>query len=425
MVVLGLLLALALAGCRQSPTPTADAPSTTTVTASPPAATDVTSPNGLQPQVTPDRQLVLWMPDFTGLAHDSSAGAVLDAAFQQFEQAQPSVRIDVQIKSEQGASSLFSYLQSTQKVSPLLLPDLILINTQQLWQLADLGMIPPVSPEEYTFATDYYPFVMDAVTYRGQRMGVPYAADLIHAVYDPRQVETPPQTWDALVEGEILYLFPAGEGSGGDLTALLHYVGAGGVLLEDSTAVDDASLATFFHFLDQAQANGVIDPRAADLPTFNAVWQLYASERPGLDLVQTHNYLENLPSRQDIAFSVVPTHDGTAKTIGTTWAFAVLTADAERRATAFQLIDLLITPEVLGPWSQLANRVPSRRSSMSVWQQEDRYYVFLERLADTAQAPPNGRTFAEFTRRLRVAQVGILRGELNVEQAIQTVRAGQ
>lgn len=421
-----LLLVALLAACRQSPAATAN---TTPV----PTADAVAQPtpgsdgniNAAQPEVPPDRQLVLWLPAFTGLANDGSAGAVLDAAFQQFEQAQPAVRVDVQVKAESGTANLFSYLQSTQKVAPSLLPDLILIDTQQLWQLADLGMVSPLTAEEYRFDTDYYPFVVDAVTYRSQRLGIPYAADLLHTVYAPSQLAAPPATWEALLDDAVPYLFPAGDGSGGDLSALLHYVGAGGALIEDSTAADDASLATLFEFLDQAQSNGIIDPRSTDLPTFDATWRLYLNERPGLGLVQTHNYLENLPSHQDIAFGPIPTQDGSAVTLGTTWAFAVLTTDPQRRATALQLVDLLLTPEVLGPWSQLAHRVPSRRSSMAVWQQDDRYHAFLQSLANDALAPPNGRAFAEFMRRLRVAQAGILRQELDVDQAIQTVRAGE
>lgn len=421
-----LLLSALLSGCRQSSSAVADTTPEPTVgviaLGTPGTGTNVTG--GLPANPT-ERQLVLWLPAFTGLANDGSAGAVLDAAFKQFEQAQPAVRLDIQVKAESGPADLLGYLQSTQQVAPSLLPDLILIDTQQLWQLADLGMIPPLTPEEYSFDTDYYPFVTDAVTYRTERLGIPYAADLIHTIYEPSQFDAAPATWDELLATYPTYLFPAGEGSGGDLSATLHYVGANGTLIEDSTTADDASLAALFGFLDEAQANGLIDARTTELPTFDATWRLYLNERPGLALVQTHNYLENLPSHQDIAFGPVPTQDGSATTLGTTWAFAVLTTDPERRATAIQLVDLLLTPEVLGPWSQLAHRVPSRRSSMAVWPQDNPYYAFLQTLASSAQAPPNGRAFAEFMRRLRVAQAGILRQELTVDQAIQTVRAGE
>jgi ABC-type glycerol-3-phosphate transport system substrate-binding protein len=121
------------------------------------------------------------------------------------------------------------------------------------------------------------------------------------------------------------------------------------------------------------------------------------------------------------SYAIVPTRNGEPITIADTWAFAILTEDAQRRQLALALINELLVPEVQGPWSQVVARLPSQPASLAIWTQANEYRAFSEELLANAVAPPNGPGFADFSRRLHAAQAGIIRGELTVEAALESM----
>ncbi len=418
-----LLLAVAIAGCSgdlalATPAPAEAEQNSPTPVAATPAAN--AAPDAPRPD---SRQLVVWLPAFSGVAGEDSAGDVLAAAFHQFEQTHPGVRVDVQIKSESGPADLFSYLRSAQRVAPSILPDVVLINTQALWQIVDLGLAAPIAADQAARVDDFYPFTMDAVRYGGQVYGIPYAADAIHLAYHADQTQQPPETWNQLFTGGRPYWFAAG---GNDLfhdgVALLQYVGAGGQLLEDGSTSSDEALRAFFDFLVEGRIRNVIPTEVAELATLDAVWNRLAGPEPDLGSVAASAYLINRDSTPQLHFAQTPTRNGLPITLASTWAFAVLAPGEEQRDLAFALIDALLAPEVQGAWSQYSHRLPTRRSAMQAWANPNPYYEFLSRQLDVAVALPNGRAFADFAHRVQEAQRGVVLGEITPQDAVQIVR---
>ena len=197
---------------------------------------------------------MLWLPEFAGLEGNSNAGAVLTAAFRQFEQNNPGLRVDVQVKSETGKASIFNYLHSSQLVAPSILPDLVLINTQQLWQLADVGIVPPLAPAEILQPGDYYQSAFDAVSYQEQTLGIPFASTVVHSAYFTDQLPKAPVTWKDLFTYGQSYLIPGGGDGFNNASMLVQYVGAGGQLLADGSISSPDALQAMFNFLVDARA---------------------------------------------------------------------------------------------------------------------------------------------------------------------------
>ncbi len=307
-----------------------------------------------------NRQLVVWLPDFSGLAGEDSAGDILAATFHQFEQTHPGIRIDVQVKAASGPADLFSYLRSAQRVAPSILPDVVLINTQALWQLADLGLALPIPAEQAKRAGDFYQFSLDAVAYQGQAYGVPYAADVLHLAAQDNPVEQTPATWSNLFADGQPYWFAA---AGGDLyqngSVLMQYVGAGGQLLEDGSTSSEEALQAVFDFLVEGRMRNVIPTDVAETATLDAVWTRLAGPGPALGNVTAATYLANREVALQMQFGQLPTRNGLPATLASTWAFAVLTQDEELRGLAFGLVDALLEPEVQGAWSQYSHRLPT------------------------------------------------------------------
>jgi ABC-type glycerol-3-phosphate transport system substrate-binding protein len=363
---------------------------------------------------------VVWLPAWTGYATENSAGAVLQEAVLRFEQRNPGVQLEVQIKAEAGSAGLYNYLRAAQVAAPSILPDVVLINTQQLWSLYEGGLVAPLSDSEWPTAPDarFFRAGEQAVVYREQRLGVPFALDVIHLAYSPAVTSTPPTDWAALLAGTQPLIFPAGEGDTAHVGAtLLHYVGSGGTLLEDGRVENAAALDAYFAFLLEAQAAGVIPLTVLEQPDFTSTWRSFVSQPDQLALTRVNLFLASLSSAEPFGYAPAPTRLGQPQTVADTWAFALLTVDPTQRQLALALLQEWLTPSVQGPWSQYAARMPSQPAALEEWIQAADYRRFLLRLLETAVAPPNGRAFADFARRLHASQAGLLRGELTLEAA--------
>lgn len=332
------------------------------------------------------------------------------------------MRIDVEVKAESGPASIFSYLRSAQRVAPSILPDIVLINSQSLWQIADLGLVPPLAENQTGRAGDFYQFSLDAVRYGGQVYGIPYAADAIHLTYPADRVDKPPTTWGELFAGGWPYYFAT---AGGDLyhngSVLLQYVGAGGQLLEDGSTSNDEALRALFDFIVEGRIRNTIPADVAEIATLDAVWSKVSGAEPALGNVSANTYLTNRDVAPHMLFGQPPTRHGLPVTISSTWAFAILTPDAEQRSLAVGLIDALLEPEVQGVWSQYSHRLPTRRSALQTWVNPTPYTEFLNRQLEVALALPNGRAFANFAHRMQNAERGLVLGVLTPEQAVQMV----
>jgi ABC-type glycerol-3-phosphate transport system substrate-binding protein len=420
------LLLVACAG-RRSPTPT---PSPAPPSPAPAAEQSAPAPNGA-PSL--NRQLVIWLPASSTLstepsAYDAAVG-VLEDVFHQYEQSHPGVRVDAQVKAETGAAGLASFLRIAQQVAPSILPDLVLINTQQLWPLTDLGLVQPLSAAESSLIepdalSDLYPFAVEAVTYRDQRIGIPYAADVVHGVYPVEErVDSDlavPVTWTELLAAPQTFLFPGGNGEGfqPDHT-LLQYAGAGGELNEDGLISSPEAVRDYLEFLAAGREQRLISEDSAHLGTFDAVWENFTNDPTGLASIQATNFLGN--DGAGLAFVQVPTQSGELLTVAETWAFALLTQDEVQRQLALELVGLLLEPEVQGAWNRYSSRLPSRRTALAGWPQPETYRTFLDQQLTNALAIPNGRAFADFARRLQGAQAAVLRGELTPAEAGQSL----
>ena len=375
----------------------------------------------IDPKATPltENQLVIWAPNFFEARADANTGSLLQAVYRQFEQANPGVHVDVHVKAESGEASMFNYLRTAQRVAPTILPDLVLIDTQYLWQVAELDLIHPITFDDLGQKVNFYPFALNAVTFKQQQYGIPYTADLIHAVYDSQVYTTTPVTWDAVLAKKRPYLFSTGIRDGFyDESLLLQYIGAGGQLLESGELSNPEAVEALFTFLSQGRSNGTVPEEVLNLSNLNAVWAAFLLGQTGVANISTSLYLSQPKSPDDIKFGPVPTRKGANITIARTWAFAILTNDPQRRQLALQLIARFLEPIPQGQWSQLASYLPVSPDAFAQWTTTGPYHDFLRQQLEIAVAIPGGRPFAEFAKHLQAAQQTVLSGQGTVKEAL-------
>lgn len=377
------------------------------------------------PTLSPDRQLLLWAPPFfTDLTEVSRATAITNV-YAQFERTHPGVHVELQVKNESGDASMLNYLRGAQRLAPTILPDLILIDSQQLWQVTELELIQAINIDQLTNLTDFFPFTLAAVTSDEQLFGVPYATDLIHLVYHKEQIENSPTSWADLLTLAAPYQFSTGKNEGLNDALLTQYLGAGGRFGPEDTAINVDAVRALLTFAAEAKAAGVISEQEFALTTLDQVWESFTTNPSSLANTSARHILSQLDSLtgRDIGYGPIPTSSGSVRAIAHVWAFAIVTADPVQIQLAIDLINLLLEPTLHSTWAQETKYIPASRLAFERWRTPGDYYDFLHNELDVAVALPNGRRYADFSKRLQQGYEKIVRGEMTADEALIYVQA--
>jgi ABC-type glycerol-3-phosphate transport system substrate-binding protein len=359
VVCLTMVLAIGLTGCGLPGQPDAAATPSPMITDAPaPAAVPTT-------ELTPEdgvTTLTWWTPEFLSPDPAQPGGAVLDQMLSNFTAAQEGrMRVKTEVKGRYGKGGLMDYLRAAQPVAPGILPDIVALDAAELEQAAALGLLRPLDS------------VLDADTQarlfsggrvlgqiNGQTLAVPVVLDVEHVMHDRRQVATPPVTWSGLLAGNTQYLFPlasplapshAAPGEGAQPAALSHYYGA-----QDSPdpaarrlELSEEPLLRLLHFYDDAQAQGQLAPRPAELASLEAVRQAYTPGTPALLEISARQFLAEEEALAEWAAAAIPGWASPSPSLLNGWVLAIVTPDPERQRLAAELIAWLLAPERNGP----------------------------------------------------------------------------
>jgi ABC-type glycerol-3-phosphate transport system substrate-binding protein len=364
------------------------------------------------------RQLVIWAPAFFQPALDVRTNDALATVYEQFERSHPGVHIDVQLRADIGEASLLNYLRRAQRVAPTILPDIILIDAQQLWQVAELGMLSPIEQQQLGAGVEFYPFTVDALTSDDELAGVPYTTDLIHLVYDPEELPDAPRTWAEFLTSEQTLIFAAGKSENLNEFAYLQYLGAGGGIPTADSMNGDLLLA-FFTFLAEARTLDLIPESVLEIATDNAAWDTFAVAEQSMAATSTYVILQHWDTINSgtVRYAPIPTQGGEALSVARVWAFAVVASDVGQQELSLTLIRAFLEPTVHSQWGRVAMHIPSQPAAFELWRNSSPYYEFVQTTLAVTQAFPYSRRFAELSRRLQAAQKLVLRNEMTPEEA--------
>lgn len=389
---------------------------------------DVESENAAPSTGNQEIDLLVWSPTFFAPSLDNTAGNILTQVYRAFEDEHPNVLLEVQPKAESGSNNLYNYIRTAREVAPSILPDIALIETQQMWRLiADFGLVLPLSREEIgVTSNEAYPFTYDALQYGGQTYGIPYVASIIHMAYFPDSegdvTEFVPNTWsDILALGSPYRFSLAGqEGLSSDML-LLQYAGAGGQLTVDGSVSNPEALTALYNFVAAGIEGNVIPQESLDFPSDDAVWEVFINQESGYATVRSEQFLAHQEALKDIGYAPIPTRSASSVTIGRVWAFVIFTDETDKRILALDLIRRLLSTEIHGQWSQNVQHIPAHMSAFDAWSIDQAYHDFLRQQMDTALALPNGQSFADLSQRIYSGQLKVLNSELSPENAAKEV----
>lgn len=445
-----LILVLLLSGCdlfsgEKGPTETASPPSvTSTVAPRPPfgfglpAPTVTKAPSTATPE--PDvTKLVMWTTEEYAPNNETPGGTVLLEQIQAFQQANPSVTVEVILKKKSGPGGLLDFLTTASAAAPSALPDVITLSLADMHKANQANLLYPlddlISPE---LLADRFDFATSLTRIDDKTMGILYRADLQHLVYDTTLVEAAPTSWFNIYHSGTPFVFsPEALKDGANDVILIQYLGAQGTLTDEQgqVALDPLALARALRFLEQAHEEGAVSAAILILKEDHNAWSEFRNGNTGIVQVPASLYLADRGQFPRAQFAPVPIRppDSSSEpgppTVGHGWALCVTTADPQRQSLAAELIEHLLAPENSGHWTQTVGYLPTRRAALEAWDPTDPYVPFirdlLERAAPTPPPDVAGIIGPPLTSALREVLTGSATAREAADKAVLAVQSGR
>lgn len=366
-----------------------------TITPSPAVATETTIviiPPPLE-TVDPAGQqsltLILWTTADISPRSELPGGSALLELLNNFDNQNPTIHLYIELKTIADAGGSLNYLRTGRNVAPTILPDIILLPTNQLAIAVSDGLVFPLDsllpPQAIS---DLYPVADSLGRVNGAIYGYPFAiANLQQLVFTTGQ---PPTTWTNLFnQSEQSFIFPVANPIGAEIV-LQFYLAAGGSLGSASQpTLQLEPLVQALEQLDLAVANGAIDPAIANLTSLEQSWQRLMNSPAGIVQSTANQFLGQQPAGISYLYAPLP---APFVPLVTGWSWAISTPDPTRQKVAADLLNWLIESQHLATWSQQGFFIPSRQSALAGWTVDQGYVNFLQRELQRAQPYPAGAT---------------------------------
>jgi ABC-type glycerol-3-phosphate transport system substrate-binding protein len=428
VIALALLVVVALlvlTGCDVSPaqpTPVAGVP---TATPQPTALpTEATLP---QPTVL---TITLWTTEAFSPTQAITSGQILAAEAASFEALHPDVRLQFVPKKPYGKGGILDFLVTTGAVVPDLLPDLVLIDVDELNAAVQAGLLQPLDDlVPVDLVADLYPFARDAATFDGRLYALQLWADLDHLVYNTGKITIPPRSWPGVLSNPGPYIFPAGGQAGLVNDAFwVQYLAvkgspAGGT--SQDPFLEESPLVAVLQFYQDGVSQGVLPAGIVDYHTTDECWRDYLAGKAVMTQVSAHRYLLDRDQLQSSAVAGIPAINGPASAIGRGWALALVTSDPAHQVAAIDFMVQLLAPELNAAWARASSYLPTRQSALATWDGADSYTRFMEQQLQAARARPLVPGFAQGSAALQGAVEAVVNGASSPEEAaIEALESG-
>jgi multiple sugar transport system substrate-binding protein len=440
-VIACLTMLLSLSGCSPSavPTPTpppqptlratavtvTEAPTTTTITPTVTETLTTTPITPTLPTVPPVITLTLWTTEPFSPAPADASGQILDQQIEAFAADHPDVVVEYVLKKPYGKGGILNFLVTTSAAVPAAMPDLVAIDTIELKEAAQTGLLQPLDELiSVELQEDLFPFAQEIGRFEGQLVGLQFETDIEHLIYNTNKLEEPPLTWTDVLTDEVSYLFPAGgrEGLVNDFF-IIQYLALGGQLVDETgqPALNEELVTQALQFYRDGYEMGVIPPSVLEFETLDDCWPVYLSAEVAMTNVNSGLYLADRELLMYTQFASIPTRDGNVATLSQGWAWAIVTSDPTRQALAVQLIEWLMEPENSAEWNLAAGHLPTRRAAFEVLGTEDSYYPFLSKQLEGAHPRPAGAIYSNVARVLQQGVEKVMTGEATPREAAKAL----
>jgi ABC-type glycerol-3-phosphate transport system substrate-binding protein len=365
--------------------------------------------------------LTIWTTEILSPTDVITSGQIVAQMAVEFEQDHPAVEVEFVPKKPYGKGGILDFLMTTSAVVPDLLPDLVVIDVNELSAIVQAELAQPlddlISPE---LVADLYPFARQASTFDGQLYGLQFLADLDHLVYDTGKVALAPSAWPGVLTTPGPHIFPAGGQAGLVNDAfLIQYLA---VRAEPSSSappdpfLEQNSLTAVLQYYGDGLSRGIFPVAIMGYHTTDECWQDFEAGQAAISHVSAHRYLLERDPSSTSEVGPIPTVSGPGTAISRGWAVALIATDPTRQALAVDLVQRWMAPEINGPWNQAASYLPTRQAALAFWDATE-YSPFAEQQLLMARPRPFLPNYTAIASALQDAVDQVLGGEKTPEEA--------
>ena len=428
----GILLAgfffwLAACGAPNPPPPT---PTALIPTVASPIATDSfilpsRSPTPTR-NATPDTSqpivLTIWVPEEFATGAERG-GDILERQIAEFQLAHPNIQINYVLKAPYGKGGTLDWLTQLQEMMPERLPDAAIVDSRELEQIHALGLLQPLQRRLPSGAFwDLFPPAQTIARHNGQWDNQPLILETEHLVFDTRRVTTPPSSWESVVAEKNQYAFAADSTE----SFLLHYLANGGSFATSAHPATDASVMQIvLDYYARLRASGILNESVAVMKSAREVMPLFVSGQTPLAQVRARDFLIEQARLSDTLAAPIPTRDGRATTLVSSWTFVILTDEPAKQSAASNYLLWLIDPARMGEWANAARLIPASKSAFAQALDASAYADVLWNLFHNGRVAPDFAKQAVYAQAWHQAVQAVLNGELAPEdaafRAVQTI----
>jgi multiple sugar transport system substrate-binding protein len=319
--------------------------------------------------------LKVWIPPEFDPFSGTPAGDLLHARLNEFASRRPMVRMDIRVKTVDGAGGLLESLSTTSAAAPSAMPDLVALPRPVMEAAALKGLIQPLNGLTYTMDdTDWYDYARNLSQIQSTPFGIPFAGDALCLIYRPDIVENPLRDWytseeeddeNEGVEEQIPVYFPAADPQ--SLVTLALYQSAGGITQDPQgrPTLDPETLAIVLQAYQDANLLGFLPQEVVLFENDSQVWEAYTNGQADMVISWFSRYFQD--RTQGYSVSLLPSLDGTPYTLSTGWVWTLANDQPEKLDLAVQLAEFLTDPLFLAEWTQAAGYLPPRGNALAEW----------------------------------------------------------
>jgi maltose-binding protein MalE len=326
------------------------------------------------------------------------------------------------VKKPHGKGGILDFLLNTQAVVPQLLPDLVMMDVDELHTAVQAGLAQPLDgllPAD--LISDLYPFAREAATFDDRLYGLQIQADFEHLAYDTGKMAIPPSSWPGVLSNPGPYTFPAGGQAGLVNDAfLMQYLSLRPWPSKDdpdAPFLDAESLTAVLQYYQDGASRGIFPADILDYHTTAESWRDYLEGRAAMTHVTAHQYLDDDDLAPGSSAAPIPAINGGAPAFSQGWGMVLVAAEPAHQAAAIDWMVQLMAPETNATLNRATSYLPTRQAALVQWDRGDSYTPFAHQQLQTIQPLPAIPNYALTASVLQQAVEDVLTGSATPEEA--------
>lgn len=339
--------------------------------------------------------ITVWIASQFSPLNDPQGGAILADQITSFQASHPELTVRVEGKVPVGPGGILSYLRTGSSIAPDIMPDLVMLPSEELDRAALQGLIYPMEGLlSKEMIDDLFPAASVISQVDGGIYGYPFSlTDMHHLVYDGVLLSEPlPETWNDLLEVEdAQFAFPANGIPGAEMVLQL-YLAAGGTLTDEANqpVLEVDALTQALSQFNRGTTRQVILRESANLVTVGDAWQMLVDGDANLVQNEASAYLSDRESMPESDPVRVPGFDSALRPFVNGWVWALSSPDPDRQMLASELLASIASGPNIGKWSMAAGQLPARRSAYNQWPVNISLTQFFSEASEHAHQFPEG-----------------------------------